>query len=309
MYAIKTDQLSRNFDQIKAVDRLNLTVPQGIIFGFLGPNGAGKTTTINLLLGLLEPTYGSALVNGFDCAEQSNQVRNSAGVLFQDHGLYERISVYDNLDFYGRIWKISSNTRKSRIQELLERFGLWERKYEITARLSKGMKQKLAIARSFLHQPKLIFLDEPTAGLDPLATSNLQNDLLNICNTEETTIFLTTHDLFEAEKICSEVAIINKGHLVVQGSPEEIQKSRINQRIEVLGKDFSKDLINILQSYAGLTIIKREKDYLVLEVNRKIDISMINKTIINSGGSVEEIKRVSNLEDMFLELTENIDDH
>ena len=309
MYAIKTDQLSRNFDQIKAVDRLNLTVPQGSIFGFLGPNGAGKTTTINLLLGLLEPTYGSALVNGFDCAEQSNQVRNSAGVLFQDHGLYERISVYDNLDFYGRIWKISSNTRKSRIQELLERFGLWERKYEITARLSKGMKQKLAIARSFLHQPKLIFLDEPTAGLDPLATSNLQNDLLNICNTEETTIFLTTHDLFEAEKICSEVAIINKGHLVVQGSPEEIQKSRINQRIEVLGKDFSKDLINILQSYAGLTIIKREKDYLVLEVNRKIDISMINKTIINSGGSVEEIKRVSNLEDMFLELTENIDDH
>ena len=175
--AIRATQLTRDFAGVRAVDALTLEVPPGIIFGFLGANGAGKTTTINLLLGLLEPTAGQAQVLGFDTRTQGNAIRERSGALLEFSGLYERLTAEDNLDFYGRVWRLSSAERQARIRELLTHVELYDRRKERVGAWSRGMKQKLAIARVLLHRPALIFLDEPTAGLDPVASAALRDDL------------------------------------------------------------------------------------------------------------------------------------
>src|SRR6476659_11368683 len=169
---IHTEHLSRFFgtvNTVKAVDDLSLEVPAGIVFGFLGPNGAGKTTTIHLLLGLLEPTKGRASVLGFDTRTQADEIRARSGALLEFAGLYERMSAEDNLDFYGRIYHIPAHERRARSKELLTHLDLWDRRKDAVGKWSRGMKQKLAVARALFHHPPLIFLDEPTAGFDPVA--------------------------------------------------------------------------------------------------------------------------------------------
>jgi ABC-type Na+ transport system ATPase subunit NatA len=198
---IRTEHLSRFFSTVKAVDDLSLEVPAGIVFGFLGPNGAGKTTTIHLLLGLLEPTQGQASVLGFDTRTQADEIRTRIGALLEFAGLYERMTAEDNLDFYGRIYHMPAAERRARIKELLTHLDLWDRRKDQVGKWSRGMKQKLAVARALLHHPPLIFLDEPTAGFDPVAAATLHNDLANLVAREGVTVFLTTHNLTEAEKL------------------------------------------------------------------------------------------------------------
>ncbi len=169
---IRTEHLSRFFSTVKAVDDLSLEVPAGIVFGFLGPNGAGKTTTIHLLLGLLEPTQGQASVLGFDTRTQADEIRTRIGALLEFAGLYERMTAEDNLDFYGRIYHMPAAERRARIKELLTHLDLWDRRTDQVGKWSRGMKQKLAVARALLHHPPLIFLDEPTAGFDPIAAAS-----------------------------------------------------------------------------------------------------------------------------------------
>ena len=171
MYAIQTRDLTRAFGEVRAVDGISFEVPAGSVFGFLGPNGSGKTTTIRLLLGLLKPTSGSASVLGFDTQTQADEIRLNCGALLEHTGLYERMSAEDNLEFYGRVWRIPATERKERIKNLLESLELWDRRKDNVVQWSRGMKQKLAVARVLLHRPKLIFLDEPTAGLDPVAAA------------------------------------------------------------------------------------------------------------------------------------------
>src|SRR5947199_522825 len=197
---IRTEHLSRFFSTVKAVDDLTLEVPAGIVFGFLGPNGAGKTTTIHLLLGLLEPTRGQARVLGFDTRTQADAIRARSGALLEFAGLYERMSAQDNLDLYGRIYRMPSPERQARIKELLTHLDLWDRRRDLVGTWSRGMKQKLAVARALFHHPPLVFLDEPTAGLDPLAATALREDLAGLVAREGVTVFLTTHNLAEAEK-------------------------------------------------------------------------------------------------------------
>ena len=200
--AIRTESLSRDFGSIRAVDGLSMEVPGGIIFGFLGPNASGKTTTINLLLGLLEPTTGRAEVLGFDTRTQAGEIRTRSGALLEYPGLYEQMSAEDNLEFYGRVWKMGAAERQARIKELLAHFGLWERRGESVEKWSRGMKQKLATARALLHRPSLVFLDEPTAGLDVVAAASLRDDLAGLTAREGVTVFLTTHNMAEAERLC-----------------------------------------------------------------------------------------------------------
>src|SRR5215208_1741164 len=214
MNAIQTHQLSRSFGSVKAVDRLTLEIPRGIVFGFLGPNGSGKTTTIRLLLGLLDPDWGTSEVLGFNTKTNANEIRTRYGALLEHHGLYERLSAAGNLDYYGRIWHMSKADREKRICELLEPLGLYGRRNEPIGRWSRGMKQKLAVARTLMHRPELIFLDEPTAGLDPVASAALREDLTRLAMQEGVTIFLTTHNLSEAERLCNQVAVINRGQLL-----------------------------------------------------------------------------------------------
>ncbi len=223
---IVTERLCRNFGEIRAVQDLDLEIPRGSIFGLLGPNGSGKTTTIRLLLGLLEPSSGSARVLGYDIRKGSDRVRQKAGALLEHDGLYERLTAQDNLDFYGRLWRLPELERRTRIEELLRRIGLWDRRREKVSTWSKGMKQKLAVARALLHRPQLVFLDEPTAGLDPLAAVALREELGQLARKEGVTIFLNTHYLAEAEKLCDLVGVIHDGRLVTVGTVREVRKEQ-----------------------------------------------------------------------------------
>lgn len=224
--AIRIEALTRDFGTLRAVDRLTLDVPVGLVFGFLGPNGSGKTTTIRLLLGLIRPTGGAAQVLGFDAARDGEAIRQKTGALLEHSGLYERLSAEDNLEYYGRIAGMPAGDRKARIREMLVRAGLWDRRREPVGRWSRGMKQTLAVARALLHRPALVFLDEPTAGLDPVAAAAFRRDLTGLVAQDGVTVFLTTHNLADAEKVCSRVAVIRRGQLLAAGSPHSLGERR-----------------------------------------------------------------------------------
>ena len=222
--AIQTQNLTFSFSgHANVLESLSIEVPQGNIFGFLGSNGSGKTTTIHLLLGLLQPTYGSAKVLGFDTQIQGTEIRDRTGVLLEHTGLYERLSAEDNLEYHGRIYRLPTKERRTRIKELLTYLGLWERRYDRVGKWSRGMKQKLAVARALLHRPSLVFLDEPTAGLDPMAASALGDLLLELVDREGVTVFITTHHLAEAEKLCDRVGILKSGKLLATGAIDELR--------------------------------------------------------------------------------------
>jgi ABC-2 type transport system ATP-binding protein len=229
---IRTEGLTRQFKTTRAVDELDIEVTRGSVFGFLGPNGSGKTTTIRMLLGILRPTSGRAEVLGFDVKRESDEIRRRCGALLEHCGLYERLSAEDNLELYGRICDMPLNDRRPRIKQLLEAFGLWERRKDGAGTFSRGMKQKVAVARALLPRPEIVFLDEPTAGLDPLAAADLRDELASIVTREGVTVFLTTHNLPEAEKLCSKLAVIRNGRLLAQGTPAQLRGETPSQTLE-----------------------------------------------------------------------------
>jgi ABC-2 type transport system ATP-binding protein len=301
---IRTEKLSRVFDKVRAVDGLDLEVPAGIVFGFLGPNGAGKTTTIRLLLGLLEPSEGRATVLGFDTRHKAGGVRERAGALLEHHGLYERLSAEDNLAFYARVWRMTASARRDRIRELLEPLGLWDRRTEAISRWSRGMKQKLAMARALLHRPSLLFLDEPTAGLDPVAAATLRDDLGTLVSREGVTVFLTTHNLVEAERLCHRVAVIRQGRLVAVGHPDEL-KARSATRAEIVGRGFTDAMLALLRNQPGVTRADLRNGRIVLELAESSETSPLVRLIVQAGGAVEEVRKdKGSLEDVFLTLME-----
>ena len=222
--AIQTHDLTRDFGRLRALDHLTLDVSPGIVFGFLGPNGSGKTTLIRLLLGLLRPTSGRAAVLGFDVAREAEAIRHRTGALLEHTGLYERLTAEQNLDYHGRIARMPDADRKARVEELLVQGDLWDRRGEAVGRWSRGMNQKLAVARALLPRPALILLDEPTAGLDPVAAADFRRDLLSMVRQNGVTVFLTTHNLAEAEKLCERVAVVQGGRLLAVGHPEELRR-------------------------------------------------------------------------------------
>lgn len=300
---IHTEHLCRSFGTIKAVDDLSMDVSAGIVFGFLGPNGAGKTTTIHLLLGLLEPTQGQVRVMGFDTRSQANEIRNRSGALLEFSGLYERMSAEDNLDLYGRIYRMSGPERKARIKELLTHLDLWERRKEKVGNWSRGMKQKIAIARALFHHPPLVFLDEPTAGLDPVAAAALHADLTSLVANEGVTVFLNTHNLAEAEKLCAQVGVIRKGKLLTIGSPDELRLRNGGHRVEIIGNGFNENTLTLLQSRPEVKQAEFQKGRLRIELTGEHKIGPLVTLIIKSGAEIEDISRGGeSLEDLFLTL-------
>jgi ABC-2 type transport system ATP-binding protein len=235
--AIRIQSLTHDFDRVRAVDELSLEVPTGIIFGFLGPNGAGKTTTIRLLLGLLEPTSGQIEVLRHDTRTQADQIRSQVGTLLEHSGIYEQMSAEDNLEFFGRAFLMPKAEREARIKELLVEMDLWERRKEFAGNWSRGMKQRLALARAILHNPRLVLLDEPTAGLDVQAAVAVRENLLTLAEREGVTIFLTTHNMAEAEKICLQIAVIRQGRLIALGTPDELRAKTGSHKLLSAGKD------------------------------------------------------------------------
>ncbi|MGB9604904.1 MAG: ATP-binding cassette domain-containing protein [Bryobacteraceae bacterium] len=299
---IRTVELTRHFGALRAVDRLSIEVPAGAIYGFLGPNGSGKTTTIRMLLGLLEPTAGRAEVLGYDTRTQAGEIRLRAGALLEHHGLYERFSAWDNLDFYGRIWRMPRRERHKRIEELLRRLGLWDRRQETIGRWSRGMKQKLAVARALLHRPRVVFLDEPTAGLDPVAAASLREDLAAMARHEGVTVFLTTHNLAEAEKLCSLVAVISAGRLLATGHPDEL-RDRAGIRAEIAARGVNESVLAALRSRPEVAGAQFRDARLTVELHPGAELAPLISLLVGSGVQIEEVRKAS-LEDVFLTLIE-----
>ncbi len=300
---IRTEHLSRTFGEVKAVDDLSLEVPAGIVFGFLGPNGAGKTTTIHLLLGLLEPTQGQAWVLGYDTRTQADDIRTHSGALLEFTGLYERMTAEDNLDLYGRIYQMPAADRKARTRELLTHLNLWERRKDPVGKWSRGMKQKLAVARALFHHPPLIFLDEPTAGFDPVAAAALRTDLESLVTREGVTVFLNTHNLTEAEKLCAQVGVIRDGRLLRVGNPDELRLSKGSPHIDIMGRGFNEQLLAALRARPEVTGVEQQNGRLHIELRGENETSPLVSLIVQSGGEVEEVRRgESSLEDVFLTL-------
>jgi ABC-2 type transport system ATP-binding protein len=216
--AIEVEDLTRNYDGLRAVDGISFEVKQGEIFGFLGPNGAGKTTTIRMLTGQLRPMSGQARVMGCDVVEDRETLKPKIGVVFESQNLYERLSGRDNLLFYARLYRV----KKERVEEVLEQVGLVGRERDKVQEYSNGMKQRLLIARALLHQPEVLFLDEPTKGLDPNVARELRAIVKELAN-QGMTIFLTTHYMDEADQLSDRVAIIDHGKIVALDTPERLK--------------------------------------------------------------------------------------
>jgi len=307
-YAIETKEMSRYFGDLCAVNRVSLQVPTGTIFGFLGPNGAGKTTTLRLLLGLLELDGGSATVLGYDVATEAEAIREHTGVLLQHDGLYQRLSVYDNLEFFGRIYHLDKVTRQARIRELLEHLGLWERRNDNVAQLSRGLKQKVAIARALLHRPRLVFLDEPSAGLDPMAAVALREDIQSLARKEGTTVFLTTHNLAEAEKVCDIVGVIRKGRLIAVGTPTELRARTGKLSAKIYGRGFNDSVIAAVRSLPQVSSVLLHNDHLQVTLEPDTEIAPLVSLLVREGVEVEEVhKGQSSLEEAFVALMQEED--
>jgi len=302
---IRAQNLTRDFASTRAVDALNIEIPGGIVFGFLGPNGSGKTTTIRMLLGLLEPTAGNARVLGFDSKTHADDIRLRCGALLEHSGIYERLSAEDNLQLYGRIWGMSPAERQGRIKELLESFGLWDRRKDLAGTWSHGMKKKLAVARAMLHRPSLLFLDEPSSGLDPVAAAGLRDELISVVRREGVTVFLTTHNLSEAEKMCSRVAVIRRGSLLAEGPPDELRTSKGSRRVEILGSGFTAELLSRLRAEMAVRAATVMNEALVIELNDGSTAAPLVRLLVESGAEIEEVRRAQvSLEDVFLSLVE-----
>ena len=302
-YAIRTQTLTRDFGAVRAVNNLDLEIPTGTVFGFLGPNGSGKTTTIRLLLGLLEPNIGHAEVLGYDTRKNPEKIRERCGALLEYSGLYERLTAEDNLQFYGRVWRMPASERQARIKELLTETGLYERRKEVVRDWSRGMKQKLAIARAIFHRPALIFLDEPTAGLDPVAAVALREDLSALAQREGVTIFLTTHNLAEAEKLCQQVGVIRQGKLLAVGPIEKLREQSGGARVNILGRGFSSELLEQLKGRPEVRSIRSQNGNLAIELNGAVEVAPLVRLLVSGGADVEEVRKdKANLEELFLAL-------
>jgi len=240
--AIAVDGLTKYYGKLLAVDHINFNVEQDSIFGLLGPNGAGKSTTVRMLAGLTKPSEGKAIVLGFDVTHEIIRAKQRIGIVPELSNIYDEMTALENLVFAGELYGVPRQERESRARELLELFGLSNRATDSVGALSKGMKRRLTMACALVHKPKLLFLDEPTTGLD-VQSARLVRELIRGLNKDGVTVFLTTHYIEEADQLCDQIAIINRGKIVALGSPEKL-KARI-KGVKVVEVSFSKTLANM----------------------------------------------------------------
>ncbi len=229
---IQVKHLSKKFGDFTAVDEITFNVEKGEIFGFLGPNGAGKSTTIKILTTLLSPSAGQVSLNGHDPEKDADAVRRCFGIVFQDHSLDDELTAYENMELHGVLYDVPRSILKSRIPDLLGFVDLLDRKDSLVKEFSGGMKRRLEIARGLLHHPKIIFLDEPTLGLDPQTRNHMWTYLKKLNKEEGTTVFFTTHYMEEAEKNAQRIAVIDHGKIIASGSPNELKKQTETESLE-----------------------------------------------------------------------------
>ena len=297
---IVTEKLTKTFGEITAVNQLSLSILRGEVFGLLGPNGAGKTTTVRMLAALLVPTSGRASVSGFQVGEDDQEIRRKIGLLPEAPGLYDSLSAEQNLAFFGSMYGLENTA--AQIQKYLELLGLWARRYEPVGTFSKGMRQKLAIARALLHEPEVLFLDEPTSGLDPQA-SRLVREFIEELKGEGRTIILTTHNLEEADRLCDRVAVIS-GHLLALDAPGELRRKIFGRKVVFHLQKANQALAGSLESYPFVSDVQVVDNKIMASVeDPEAQNPILVRTLLENGAEVQfvgELRR--RLEDVYLEL-------
>lgn len=302
-YAITTSNLTRKFGKITAVDNLNMNIEKGEIFGFLGPNGAGKSTTIRMLCGILEPSGGEGYVGGFNIKNESEKVKGVIGYMSQHFGLYSDLTVKENITFYSNIYISNRKEANKRIEKVIEELEFKDYKNSIAQTLSGGWKQRLALACAIVHKPKILFLDEPTAGIDPVSRRTLWDILYGLAR-EGITLFVTTHYMEEAER-CNKIGFIWKGKLVAYGTPEDIKKNMYTEEILTIKAEPQYKAFEILKENTQILDANFYGDEIHLVVNNANSAKKdIENLLISNGIKLEKIDRIyPSIEDVFVSLS------
>ena len=300
---IRIENLTKQFESNLAVDKLSLEVKVGEVFGFLGPNGAGKTTTLRMLCALIGPSAGRAWVAGHEIGREDDQIRRQVGILTESPGLYDRLSAEYNLGFFAQLYEVESVA--AQVERYLRLLGLWERRAEPVGTFSKGMRQKLAIARAMLHEPRVLFLDEPTSGLDPEA-AHLVREFIGGLKEEGRTIFLCTHNLDEADRLCDRIAIFNT-RLLALDTPAALRRELYGRSVVVHLRQSAADFVEIVRALSSVRKIDPVDNKLVIQLDDpEANNPALIRALVSAGADVQfvgELRR--SLEDVYLQLVGN----
>ena len=297
---IHAENLTKRFKETLAVDGLNLDVAEGEVFGFLGPNGAGKTTTVRMLTSLIGPTGGTATVAGFTLGQQDTDIRRTVGVLTETPGMYDNLSAEYNLRIFAELYEVRDVT--GQVEKYLKMLGLWERRFDAAGTFSKGMKQKLAIARALLHEPRLLFLDEPTAALDPEA-AHLVRDFIAELKKEGRTIFLCTHNLDEADRLCDRIGVF-KTRLLVVDTPANLRASLFGRKVVFHLRAADEKLAKVVRKLDFAREVKVVENKLVVTMdNPDAQNPEVVRALVSAGADVQFVGELRHsLEDVYLQL-------
>ena len=305
---IDTENLTRKFGNLTAVENVTLHVEKGEVFGFLGPNGAGKTTTVRMLCCLIGKTSGEAHIGGYSVESEDDclKIRKIVGFLPENVGLYDSLSAYRNLDFYGKLYEVPSQKRQENIEHLLKILGIWERREDAVGTFSKGTKQKIAIARALIHEPQVLFLDEPTANLDPEAAKTVRDFILDL-KKEKTTIFLNTHNLDEAERLCDRIGIL-KGKLIAVDSPKNLEHSLYKSKTIIHLAVVSDGVVAAVKQLNAVKNVKVSDNKLILDIDNPEQVNPeVVRAIVAAGGNIQYVTELrSTLEDVYLKLIREV---
>jgi ABC-2 type transport system ATP-binding protein len=305
---IHVDNLTRTFGKVVAVDHISLDVAKGEIFGFLGPNGAGKTTTVRVLCSLLKPDEGKATIDGHDIVKEASTVRSVVGLLPEPElsGLYERMTPIENLTYFAKLYNIGERQIENRVKELLDMMDLWRRRNDRVATFSRGMRQKLSIARAIIHDPQVLFMDEPTTGLDPAAAKSFREFIARLCKQLNRTVFLCTHNLPEADTLCDKIAIINHGQIAMTGETSELRKSLWKKRVFIITllPGLDKNIVGKISAIGSIENVKLKRNMIQYETEKPDESNpLIVQRIVESGGKIltlQEEKKT--LEDIYMKI-------
>jgi ABC-2 type transport system ATP-binding protein len=298
--AITLQALTKKFKTVTAVDRLSFSVQTGEIFGLLGPNGAGKTTTIRMLSALIGPTSGAAWVAGYEIGRQDNQVRRNVGILTESPGLYDQLSAERNLSFYGEMYEVGDIP--GQVERFLRMLGLWDRRYEPVGTFSKGMRQKLAIARALLHEPKVLFLDEPTSGLDPQAARVIRQFIADL-REEGRTIVMCTHNLEEADRLCDRIAVF-KSRLLALDTPTALRRKLFGRSVVFHLREVREAYAKVLDAFDFVKSVQTMDNKIVVQLEDPENSNpQLIRALVDAGADLQfvgELRR--RLEDVYLQL-------
>jgi len=297
---IDAQNLTKKFDGVTAVEGLTFHIDEGEVFGLLGPNGAGKTTAVRMLCCLISKTGGEARIADYEVGNTADslKIRKMIGLVPDNVGLYDKLSVYENLDFYGKLYECTEKARKENIERFLKMLGLWEKKDVAAGTLSKGMKQKLVIARALVHEPRVLFMDEPTANLDPEASKTVRDFILEL-KKENRTILLNTHNLDEAQRICDRIGIL-KTRLLAVGTPPQLKESLGGVKTEIQLAETNDAIVSAVRKVTTHNV-EVSDNKLIIDVGNITDNPAIIEAIVSAGGRIQLVTELSpTLEDVYL---------